>query len=120
MQTEVHNQKGIGQEIVEVKKNRTFQGLQIGQVVARKIHRGKENNRYVAFTQVFVRSNDKITDIDNRIILIENEDTINDSLLGKFGLFRINQVEETYYVAYKFVATVEVGHEYFDSNFISL
>ena len=62
--------------------------------------KGKGINRYIAFADVFVFSNDEITDIDNRIILILNEDDIDDSFIGKLGRLKIVQVEKTYYVAY--------------------
>lgn len=119
MQTEKHEQKGIGQKVVEAPKDRTFQGLHVGQIVMRKIHKGKENRGYLAFAQVFVLKDEEITNVDNRNILIKNEDTIDDSLLEKFGLFKIIQVEKTYYVAY-LLAIVREGHEYFKSHFTSL
>jgi hypothetical protein len=80
-------------------RDKSFQGLQKGQIVKRKIHRGKENHRYVASTQVFVLQDEEITGIDNRIILIENENLIDDNLLEKFGQFKIIQVRKTCYVA---------------------
>ena len=100
MQTEVHNQKGIGQEIVDAIKDRTFQGLQMGQIVMRKIHKGKENRGYVAFAQVFVLKDEEITNVDNRNILILNEDDIDDSFIGKLARFKIVEIRKTCYLAY--------------------
>jgi hypothetical protein len=103
MEAENYRQKGVGeiaeQKVVEVPKDKTFQGLQMGQVVERKIHRGKGAYKYIAFTKVSVFCNDEITDIDSRIILILNEDDIDDSLLGKLGRFKIIQIHKTCYVA---------------------
>ena len=73
--------------------------FQKGQIVKRKIHRGKENHKYVAFEQVFVLHNEEITDIDNRVILITNENLIDDNLLEEFGQFKIIEVHKTCYVA---------------------
>ena len=100
-------------------RDKSFHGFQKGQIVKRKIHRGKENHKYVASAQAFVLQDEEITNVDNRNILIKNEDTIDDSLLEEFGLFKIIQVEKTYYVAY-LLAIVREGHEYFKSHFISL
>jgi hypothetical protein len=80
-------------------RDRTFQSLQKGQIVKKKIHRGKGTHKYIALTQVCVFRTETITDIDKRIILIENENIIDDSLLEKFGQLRIIEVHKACYVA---------------------
>ena len=103
MQTEKHKQRGIdeviGQEVVEAPKERTFQGLQKGQRVKRRIHRGNGIHKYKALTQVVVFHTNTQIESDTRIILIENENIIDDKLLEKFGQFKIIQVRKTCYVA---------------------
>ena len=71
----------------------------MGQVVERKIHRGKRNHKYKAFAQVYVLDNEELTDIDNRIILISNEGSFEDIVIGKYGQFKIIQVLKTCYLA---------------------
>ena len=100
MQTEVHNQKGIGQKVVEAPKDRTFQGLQMGQIVKSVIHRARGNRKYIAFVNVFDFRDEEITDIDSRILLILNEDDIDDSFIGKLARFKIVETRKTCYLAY--------------------
>lgn len=81
-------------------RDRSFQGLQEGQVVKRKIRRGKGANRYIALTEVSVSRNEEVTDIDNRIMLILNQDSFEDNILGKYGQFNIIEVRKTCYLAF--------------------
>jgi hypothetical protein len=100
MQTEKHEQKGIGQEIVEAPKDRTFQGLRVGQIVESVIHRGRGNHKYIAFESVFAFRDEELTDIDSRIILILNEDDIDSSFIGKLARLKIIETRKTCYLAY--------------------
>lgn len=103
MEAENYRQKGVGeiaeQKVVEAPKERTFQGLQKGQRVKRRIHRGNGIHKYKALTQVVVFHTNTQIESDTRIILIENENIIDDKFLEKFGQFKIIQVRKTCYVA---------------------
>ena len=81
-------------------RDKSFQGLQIGQIVESVIHRGRGNHKYKAFADVFAFCDDEITDVDSRIILFLNEDDIDDSFIGKLARLKIVKIQKTCYLSY--------------------